>query len=132
MVAKPKQLRFPCATAALRASESVIGRSLYCTIVLSDQSVSRTHASIFDKNGNTYVQDLGSKNGTTVNGQPVGNDPCLVAVGDVLTFGKTECVLERRDAAHSGTSSTLRPPSTSRADALDETLSDQHCPGKDE
>ncbi len=48
-----------------------IGRSEDCDIVLPDRLVSRHHARVYWLDGHYYVEDLGSKNGTHVNGQEV-------------------------------------------------------------
>ena len=65
----------------------VIGRSPECTVVLQDHNASRRHAEIRPR-GTTYVvHDLGSTNGTMVNGVRVGEQP--LNAGDELTFGGT-------------------------------------------
>ncbi len=48
-----------------------IGRADDCDIILPDRLVSRHHARIYWLDGRYYVEDLGSKNGTHVNGQEV-------------------------------------------------------------
>ncbi|NIF53362.1 MULTISPECIES: FHA domain-containing protein [Burkholderiaceae] len=50
-------------------------------------SLSRRHARIFIEHGTVYVADLGSKNGTTVNGVAVRQTPARVRAGDELCFG---------------------------------------------
>lgn len=52
-----------------RAKPFTIGRSPHCDIVLDDRQVSRYHARISWHNDCYYVEDLGSKNGTEVNGE---------------------------------------------------------------
>ncbi len=49
----------------------VIGRQEDCDIILADRQVSRHHARVFWRNESYYIEDLGSKNGTHVNGQAV-------------------------------------------------------------
>jgi sigma-B regulation protein RsbU (phosphoserine phosphatase) len=51
--------------------EFVIGRSGFCDIVLNKRSISREHARIFEKNGEYFIEDLESLNGTSVNGRPI-------------------------------------------------------------
>lgn len=51
--------------------EVLIGRSPECDIVLPDRQVSRRHARVFRVGEDFYVEDLGSKNGTWVNGEPL-------------------------------------------------------------
>ncbi|NOZ29025.1 MAG: FHA domain-containing protein [Chloroflexi bacterium] len=48
-----------------------IGRADDCDIVLPDRVVSRHHARVYWIDGDYYVEDLGSKNGTYVNGKEV-------------------------------------------------------------
>jgi pSer/pThr/pTyr-binding forkhead associated (FHA) protein len=49
--------------------------------------LSRRHARIFTEHGAVYVADLGSKNGTTLNGVAVWQAPARVRAGDELCFG---------------------------------------------
>jgi len=49
----------------------VAGRHTGCDLVLNDDAVSRRHARFSFRRGEYYVEDLGSLNGTFVNGQPV-------------------------------------------------------------
>lgn len=67
-----------------------IGRSPDSVLVLSDRWVSRDHAEIqLLDNGNYYLVDLGSGNGSFVNGQRV-TMPIRLNQGDLLTIGRTE------------------------------------------
>jgi predicted component of type VI protein secretion system len=67
----------------------VLGRGSGCDIVLAgDDSVSRRHAEIAVRAGQCRVRDLGSCNGTLVNGRPVGR--ARLRRGDVITLGETE------------------------------------------
>lgn len=67
----------------------VIGRSPEADVTLPDDTVSRKHALLWREDGTVLVRDLGSSNGTTRNGMPVGTDE-PVRAGDVLAFG--ECI----------------------------------------
>ncbi len=72
----------------LTDAQMSIGRSSINEIVLNDPEISRRHA-LFTREGNQYtIQDLGSTNGTFVNGQR-----CTGAVslkdGDLIEFGDT-------------------------------------------
>lgn len=49
--------------------------------------LSRRHARIFIEHGFVYIADLGSKNGTAVNGTPVRETPARVRSGDIISFG---------------------------------------------
>jgi hypothetical protein len=70
----------------LGEKQVVIGRSPDCTIVLDDANVSRRHAEVKVVNGAYAVSDLGSTNGTKVNGVAVGADRAL-RDGDIITLG---------------------------------------------
>jgi phosphoserine phosphatase RsbU/P len=66
--------------------ELVIGRDATCDVPLEDASTSRRHARLFrDANGAYWIEDLRSKNGTLLNGQPVTTSP--VGDGDQITVG---------------------------------------------
>src|SRR3954451_21542633 len=64
-----------------------IGRSSGCDLVLADDSVSRRHAEVALRGGVCVVRDLGSCNGTWVNGRPVQR--VRLRGGDVLQLGET-------------------------------------------
>ncbi|NEQ51771.1 MAG: adenylate/guanylate cyclase domain-containing protein [Leptolyngbya sp. SIO3F4] len=67
-----------------------IGRSDDNTFVLPDRWISRNHAMLqFNENGEFYLIDLGSRNGSFVNGRRV-SVPVTLRHGDKLTFGQTE------------------------------------------
>jgi sigma-B regulation protein RsbU (phosphoserine phosphatase) len=55
----------------LDRANAILGRHPECDIVLDEGAVSRQHAQISGANNEFFVEDLGSRNGTTVNGQPV-------------------------------------------------------------
>ena len=74
----------------------VIGRSPDCALTLTDPTVSRHHAVLRREGGRWVVADLGSSNGTRVNGWRVRQ--ATVATGDELMLGGVRLVL---DAARS-------------------------------
>jgi hypothetical protein len=65
----------------------VIGRLPTCTLVLADPNVSRRHAEVHRSDGQVIVTDLGSTNGTLVNGLRVSSQQ--LRDGDVITLGRT-------------------------------------------
>ncbi len=68
-----------------RSRVVTIGRDEECDIHLPDRQVSRRHARIYWTGEQYRIEDLGSKNGTHVNGQEVqSNDPCPLQDGDEL------------------------------------------------
>ncbi len=65
----------------------VIGRSQGCEIYLDDALISRRHAVVFARDDGIVVQDLGSANGSFVNGTRIA-EPCLATQGDQILVGK--------------------------------------------
>ena len=65
-----------------------VGRQGDCTIPLNDQNVSRRHAEIRPNRQNYVVVDLGSTNGTMVNGTRIHGETAL-SDGDIISFGST-------------------------------------------
>src|SRR5208283_2416767 len=63
-----------------------IGRSPQEDIFIDNPAVSFHHARIFSQSGVYYVQDLGSLNGTLLNGVRITQAP--LTYGDVITVGK--------------------------------------------
>ena len=72
-----------------------IGRELACDMTLGDETVSRWHASLERVSSGWLLDDLGSTNGTRVNGWRV-TSPNLVRAGDLVTFGSVTFVLADR------------------------------------
>jgi len=72
-----------------------IGRELACDMTLPDETVSRWHASLERVSYGWLLDDLGSTNGTRVNGWRV-TSPSLVRAGDLVTFGRVTFVLADR------------------------------------
>lgn len=68
-----------------RDKETVIGRSASIELVLVEDMVSRKHARITVQNGKIYLEDLGSTNGTFVNGEKVTK--ILIDKGDRILIG---------------------------------------------
>ncbi|HWQ04558.1 MAG TPA: FHA domain-containing protein [Longilinea sp.] len=65
------------------ADEMIIGRDAACTVVVTDRQVSRYHARITLKEGSALLEDLGSKNGTYLNGDVI-SEPLILQDGDVI------------------------------------------------
>ncbi|GAP14235.1 response regulators consisting of a CheY-like receiver domain and a winged-helix DNA-binding domain [Longilinea arvoryzae] len=63
--------------------EIIIGRESTCTIVVLERQVSRYHARITIKEDGVLLEDLGSKNGTYVNGEMIA-EPVMLQDGDVI------------------------------------------------
>lgn len=67
-------------------SPAVVGRSLDCDIWIQDTQVSRQHCRIESREGHWFITDLGSRNGTVVNGHTVTEK--ALSDGDTIELGK--------------------------------------------
>ena len=84
-----------------------VGRSQECDIVVSDPNVSRKHARLSRADNGFVVEDLGSTNGTLLDGAPIDRE--RIESGDELTFGQTTARFVRRiDSPGGGPEGTPR------------------------
>ncbi len=72
----------------------VIGRSPDADLVIADDFVSGIHAKIVPSPDGYSLEDLGSTNGTLVNGQPATR-PLSIAAGDVIELGQNRLEVGR-------------------------------------
>jgi pSer/pThr/pTyr-binding forkhead associated (FHA) protein len=73
----------------LTGVEMTIGRAAGCQVSLPDDTFASTvHARVFGRDGAIYVEDLGSTNGTYLNGMRLGA-PAVLRPGDQLQVGNT-------------------------------------------
>ncbi|NLM50319.1 MAG: FHA domain-containing protein, partial [Clostridiaceae bacterium] len=68
--------------------EETIGRSRKNTIKIDDPFLSQFHARIFKKGNDYYIEDLGSTNGTKLNGEPLGDEAVQLMDNDKIEFGR--------------------------------------------
>ena len=69
---------------------ATLGRSSrMADLQLPDEMLSRIHCRFFLEGDTPMVQDLGSSNGTSLNGEPLAADPRPMHLGDVVTVGET-------------------------------------------
>jgi pSer/pThr/pTyr-binding forkhead associated (FHA) protein len=71
-----------------------IGRAEGCEIILQDTYVSQMHARVFSKDGEWFVEDLGSTNGTYLNRVKVAQ-ATPIGAGDEIRIGKTSLEVRR-------------------------------------
>ncbi len=89
-IAKGKEL-------ALKGEAVVLGRSSSCPLPLGDSGVSREHSKVVRENGGWVVEDLGSRNGTRLNGKPIAKREKL-APGDRIQIGGAILTYETDEA----------------------------------
>ncbi|MDY7101474.1 MAG: TIR domain-containing protein [Actinomycetota bacterium] len=77
----------------LHPGSQVIGRAADADIVLASDYVSEHHAELRWEHGEVVILDLGSRNGTWVNGDPV-RDRRPLAAGDEIRLGTVDARLE--------------------------------------
>jgi hypothetical protein len=88
VIADPAPLGFPPGSGV----RFTIGRNRDCDLCLSDLSVSRTHALLVRRESGWVLSDLGSHNGTRLNGWLV-REPVPVHVGDRVEFGSMAFII---------------------------------------
>jgi len=104
--------------------QAVVGRLDSCDIPINDSSVSREHARINQMGDDYSVEDLGSTNGTMVNGQTI-RGVVRLKPGDMITFGSVEFRLER-DASQGFRFASPRPAETSGGTGVFPLVSEQN------
>lgn len=72
--------------------ELTVGRAAGCQVTIDDTFVSQVHARVFRRDGQLFVEDLGSTNGTYLNRSKVAG-PMVMQPGDQLQVGNTVMVL---------------------------------------
>ena len=75
----------------------VLGRGESAQVSIADRSLSRDHARFWQEDGKVWVEDLGSTNGTRVNGEPVQR--CQVRKGDEVGLGSVVVAIQSLSAA---------------------------------
>ena len=78
---------------ALRTGPFTIGRAVDADLIIDDPSISRLHTRLLVSRESVVLSDLGSRNGTLLNGAAL-KEPRAIAPGDVITLGKVTLVLQ--------------------------------------
>jgi DNA-binding winged helix-turn-helix (wHTH) protein len=98
---------------ALQDGENVVGRDPVCCVWLEAPGISRRHARILIHHAGVRLEDLGSKNGTTVRGERI-RTPVALNDGDRIAFGSIVGVYRTSSA---GMSTETRTRSTTGREA---------------
>jgi ABC-type multidrug transport system ATPase subunit/ABC-type multidrug transport system permease subunit len=84
----PASLLYSGRRVLLTGAELTIGRGEDSDLMIGHERVSRHHARISrDENSEYSVEDLGSRHGTLVNGEPLGTEPRRLENGDAIEIG---------------------------------------------
>lgn len=94
----------------IRLGTQVIGRQPDCELCIDDGFVSRRHAIVVRDDTRVTVQDAGSANGSSVNGDPLHEDPRALRSGDVVRVGRIELVYLDGLETPARRLALLRPP----------------------
>ena len=76
----------------LKEGENTIGRSMECTVVINNESLSRRHAAINISAEKMTIKDLGSSNHTFVDGNKIDSEQ-EISAGSKLKFGNIEAII---------------------------------------
>lgn len=95
----------------LKPGPNVLGRSGTCQVPIKDASLSREHCKITLAGAAATLNDLGSMNGTSVNGQKVKEH--TLRPGDLIKIGKTLIHFERKRGGTTRTKQTRVRPASS-------------------
>ncbi len=79
---------------ALDGDLVTIGRQASCTIVIADNNISRVHARFRTSDNGWTIEDLGSTNGTKVNGVLI-TEPTLLSHGQLIALGSLQLHFEQ-------------------------------------
>ncbi len=70
-----------------------LGRAPSNTILLDDSFASNQHAMVILRSGQWWLEDVGSSNGTLLNGYRI-EEPVVISTGDIIGLGQVELKLE--------------------------------------
>jgi len=83
-----RSLDFPVNESYSVSRDVIIGREKRCGISIDDPFMSQRHAEIIVRDGVCYISDLGSTNGTFINGSEISDEPIELLDGDKVQIGQ--------------------------------------------
>ncbi len=81
----------------LPLGETVVGRDVACALRFNDPAISRRHLRFIRRQNEVFVEDLGSSNGTLLNGRSVAA-PLRIVDGDTIKVGSRTLTVRIADA----------------------------------
>lgn len=103
----------------LNKDHIIVGREVKCAVMLNDTSVSRQHSSITRLAEGYLLKDLGSSNGTFVNGHRI--QEALLKDGDRISIGDCEFWFEAPAAEQAQNAVGLNSPDLPKGNAMAQT-----------
>jgi len=97
----------PGVTFPLEGDQLIIGRDASNNVAINDAEISRKHSRLSFQGGKYVLEDLGSTNGTFVNGQRLAG-PVVLKPGDVVSLG--EQIVLMYDAINMDPGATIASP----------------------
>jgi pSer/pThr/pTyr-binding forkhead associated (FHA) protein len=88
-------------TIAIRHLPCVLGRASACDHRIDDPMISRRHCAFSFRDGQVWVEDLASRNGTRIDGEPV-QSPRPVADGATLQLARLTFVIRQEGSGRAG------------------------------
>lgn len=85
----------------------LLGRQKGVDVLIDDVAASREHAKVFTQDGDWFVVDLGSRNGTKVNGAKISR--WQLGHGDTITIGKTSIRFDAPDVVRAAEPAPAAP-----------------------
>lgn len=76
----------------LKSGKSTIGRSKKADVIINDVYLSGLHAEIVINKNKCSIKDLGSKNGTTLDGKKVRTNPVSLRTGSTIECGASKLI----------------------------------------
>ena len=101
----------PGETFPLEGDQLIIGRDSSNSIAINDAEISRKHSRLSFQGGKYVIEDLGSTNGTFVNGQRLAG-PVVLKPGDVVSLG--EQIVLMYDVINLDPGATIASPRAAR------------------
>ncbi len=98
---------------AVKKAEFIVGRSQGCHLCAASTAISRQHCAILRQEGRVAIKDLGSRNGTLVNGVKIASETELTS-GDEITVGPLKFLV----TISTGISNVKKPEVKSVAEAV--------------
>jgi hypothetical protein len=97
-----------------------IGRDPDCDVILPDSSVSRRHVKVSMSDTGLFVEDVGSSNGTWVDGRRISRE--IIPLGHPVIVGRVSVVMKETDAPADAPKPIAKPESVKGKDSRKETL----------